>query len=75
MIMQYNFFQLCHQDFFYGNLRRATSSTIATIIDATSNHYLLLLLLLKKIGNARPGEGDCHPISLKTPPQPQTTNL
>ena len=28
---------------------------------------LLLLLLLKKIGNARPGEGDCHPISPKTP--------
>ena len=27
----------------------------------------LLLLLLKKIGNARPGEGDCHPISPKTP--------
>ena len=28
---------------------------------------LLLLLLLKKIGNARPGEGDCHPMSPKTP--------
>ena len=28
---------------------------------------LLLSLLLKKIGNARPGEGDCHPISPKTP--------
>ena len=28
---------------------------------------LLLLLLLKKIGNARLGEGDCHPISPKTP--------
>ena len=28
---------------------------------------LLLLLLLKNIGNARPGEGDCHPISTKTP--------
>ena len=28
---------------------------------------LLSLLLLKKIGNARPGEGDCHPISPKTP--------
>ena len=27
----------------------------------------LLLLLLKKIGNARPGEGDCHPISPDTP--------
>ena len=27
----------------------------------------LLLLLLKKIGNARPGEGDCHPISPETP--------
>ena len=27
----------------------------------------LLLLLLKKIGNARPGEGDWHPISPKTP--------
>ena len=26
-----------------------------------------LLLLLKKIGNERPGEGDCHPISSKTP--------
>ena len=29
--------------------------------------YILLLLLLKKIGNARPGEGDWHPISPKTP--------
>ena len=29
--------------------------------------YELLLLLLKKIGNARLGEGDCHPISPKTP--------
>ena len=28
---------------------------------------LLLLLLLKKNGNARPGEGDWHPISPKTP--------
>ena len=28
---------------------------------------VLLLLLLKKIGNARLGEGDCHPISPKTP--------
>ena len=27
----------------------------------------VLLLLLKKIGNARPGEGDCHPVSPKTP--------
>ena len=31
------------------------------------HHPLLLLLLLKKIGNARLGEGDCHPISQKTP--------
>ena len=31
-------------------------------------HMLLLLLLLfKKIGNARPGVGDWHPISPKTP--------
>ena len=29
--------------------------------------FEFLLLLLKKIGNARPGEGDCHPISPKTP--------
>ena len=28
---------------------------------------LLLLLLLKKVGNARLGEGDIHPISPKTP--------
>ena len=28
---------------------------------------LILLLLLKKIGNARPGEGDWHPVSPKTP--------
>ena len=28
---------------------------------------LLLLLLLKNIGNARPGEGDWHSISPKTP--------
>ena len=34
---------------------------------AAAAHLLLLLLLLKKIGNARPGEGDCHPISPKTP--------
>ena len=31
---------------------------------------LLLLSLLKKIGNARPGEGDGHPISPKTPTPP-----
>ena len=30
-------------------------------------YMLLLLLLLKNIGNARPGEGDWHPISPKTP--------
>ena len=33
----------------------------------TEQNWFLLLLLLKKIGNARPGEGDCHPISPKTP--------
>ena len=33
----------------------------------SSHILLLLLLLLKKIGNARLGEGDCHPISPKTP--------
>ena len=32
-----------------------------------ANINVLLLLLLKKIGNARPGEGDCLPISQKTP--------
>ena len=37
-----------------------------SIIFQTSDP-LLLLLLLKKIGNARLGEGDCHPISPKTP--------
>ena len=30
-------------------------------------YELVLSLLLKKIGNARPGEGDWHPISPKTP--------
>ena len=39
--------------------------------DSTRNlmemQKLLLLLLFKKIGNARPGEGDCQPISPKTP--------
>ena len=34
---------------------------------ATITAQEILLLLLKKIGNARPGEGDCHPISPKTP--------
>ena len=35
---------------------------------------LLLLLSLKKVGNAWPEEGDCHPISRKTPaPQYQPT--
>ena len=33
----------------------------------TIDRMVLLLLLLKKIGNARLGEGDCHPISPKTP--------
>ena len=37
---------------------------ISVISDVSS---ILLLLLLKKIGNARPGEGDWHPISPKTP--------
>ena len=45
-------------------------------VDPEENYYnnlfpyaarLLLLSLLKKIGNARPGEGDWHPISPKTP--------
>ena len=39
-------------------------------VAADGVHHLqspLLLLLLKKIGNARLGEGDCHPISPKTP--------
>ena len=30
-------------------------------------HQLLLLLLLKKVGGARLGESDIHPISAKTP--------
>ena len=30
---------------------------------------LLLLLLLKTIGNARPGDGDFHSVSPKTPAQ------
>ena len=38
--------------------------------DVTTRWEFLLLLLLKKIGNARPGEGDCHPISPKTPAPP-----
>ena len=28
---------------------------------------IIIFFLLKKIGNARPGEGDWHPISPKTP--------
>ena len=36
-------------------------------ITGTLMEDMLLLLLLKKIGNARLGEGDCHPISPKTP--------
>ena len=43
--------------------------SIVLYFQDTTLHYklLLLLLLLQKIGNARPGEGDCHPISPKTP--------
>ena len=33
------------------------------------NTLLLLLLLLKKVGSARLGESDIHPISPKTPAQ------
>ena len=36
-MMQYKFFSALPPTLFYGNLRRATSSTIAAIIDATSN--------------------------------------
>ena len=34
-----------------------------------ANHVLppVIIIIIKKIGNARPGEGDCHPISPKTP--------
>ena len=35
--MQYKFFSALPPRLFYGNLRRATSSTIAAIIDATSD--------------------------------------
>ena len=28
---------------------------------------IIIIIIIKKIGNARPGEGDCHPISPKTP--------
>ena len=38
-----------------------------SIMYAAKQVTSLLLLLLKKIGNARPREGDCHPISPKTP--------
>ena len=27
----------------------------------------IIIIIIKKDGNARPGEGDCHPISPKTP--------
>ena len=46
------------------------SNTLQYIRKSIQNMYSiskLLLLLLKKIGNAIPGEGDCHPISPKTP--------
>ena len=45
---------------------KITQGTIISRVDLLLS-LLLLLLLLKKIGNARPGEGDCHPISPKTP--------
>ena len=44
-----------------------------SIFRAWTNFYSLLLLLLKKIGNARPGEGD-DTLSVWRP-QPHTTNL
>ena len=28
---------------------------------------IIIIIVKKKIGNTRPGEGDCHPISPKTP--------
>ena len=28
---------------------------------------IIIIIMIKKIGNARPGEGDCHPSSPKTP--------
>ena len=40
---------------------------LETRYSTVERKLLLLLLLLKKIGNVRPGEGDCHPISPKTP--------
>ena len=45
----------------------ATSALQTTLSNYIAEKGLLLLLLLKKIGNARLGEGDCHPISPKTP--------
>ena len=44
-----------------------TKMTFEKHLRPVSRLSLLLLLLLKKIGNARPGEGDWHPISQKTP--------
>ena len=50
--------QLGREHAFLGMTGQCTACTVTR---------LLLLLLLKNIGNARPGEGDCHPISPKTP--------
>ena len=50
-------------------VQRATSerwSVWVTQLWVPFTSLLLLLLLLKEIGNARPGEGDWHPISPKT---------
>ena len=41
-------------------------SSLTAVPLVPARHLLLLLLLLKKIGNARSGEGDRHPISPKT---------
>ena len=56
-----------HQGILYKLSSVGIGISVLSVLTKEYRHSTLLLLLLKKIGNARPGEGDCHPISPKTP--------
>ena len=60
-------------NYFFANVYSLLTLNVSHLVPMALQTYkyftlllLLLLLLLKKIGNARPGEGDWHPISPKT---------
>ena len=44
-----------------------TENELCSTYTQLNLQIIIIIIIIKKIGNARPGEGDCHPISPKTP--------